>query len=63
MHLNNGDHQTIWQLAYEEYISKMYGYLWTQRPILMLVWYSTQMEHMLRELGRWALKADGAVGT
>ncbi len=43
----------------EEYIpSKMYEYLWTQRPILALVWHNPQMEHMLRELGHWAVKAD-----
>ncbi len=45
----------------EEYIpSKMYEYLWTQRPILALVWRNPQMERMLRELGHWALKADDA---
>ena len=43
----------------EEYIpSKMYEYLWTQRPILALVWHNPQMEHMLRELGHWAVNAD-----
>jgi hypothetical protein len=43
----------------EEYIpSKMYEYLWTQRPILALVWRNPQMEHMLRELGHWAITAD-----
>jgi hypothetical protein len=43
----------------EEYIpSKMYEYLWTQRPILALVWHNPQMEKMLRELGHWAVKAD-----
>jgi glycosyltransferase involved in cell wall biosynthesis len=43
----------------EEYIpSKMYEYLWAQRPILALVWHNPQMEHMLRELGHWAVKAD-----
>lgn len=43
----------------EEYIpSKMYEYLWTQRPILALVWHNPQMEGMLRELGHWAVKAD-----
>jgi glycosyltransferase involved in cell wall biosynthesis len=45
----------------EEYIpSKMYEYLWTQRPILALVWHNPQMERMLRELGHWAVKADDA---
>lgn len=43
----------------EEYIpSKMYEYLWTQRPILALVWHNPQMERMLRELGHWAVKSD-----
>jgi len=43
----------------EEYIpSKMYEYLWTQRPILALVWHNPQMERMLRELGHWAVTAD-----
>lgn len=43
----------------EEYIpSKMYEYLWTQRPILALVWRNPQMERMLRELGHWAVTAD-----
>lgn len=43
----------------EEYIpSKMYEYLWTQRPILALVWHNPQMELMLRKLGHWAVKAD-----
>ena len=43
----------------EEYIpSKMYEYLWAQRPILALVWRNSQMERMLRELGHWAVKAD-----
>lgn len=45
----------------EEYIpSKMYEYLWTQRPILALVWRNPQMERMLRELGHWAVTADSA---
>jgi len=43
----------------EEYIpSKMYEYLWTQRPILALIWHNPQLERMLRELGHWAVKAD-----
>jgi hypothetical protein len=43
----------------EEYIpSKMYEYLWTQRPILALVWRNPHMERMLRELGHWAVTAD-----
>lgn len=45
----------------EEYIpSKMYEYLWTQRPLLALVWNNPQMERMLRELGHWAVKSDDA---
>ncbi|HSM98610.1 MAG TPA: hypothetical protein VLS47_06300 [Gallionella sp.] len=45
----------------EEYIpSKMYEYLWAQRPILALVWRNPQMERMLRELGHWAVAADSA---
>jgi glycosyltransferase involved in cell wall biosynthesis len=45
----------------EEYIpSKMYEYLWTQRPILALVWHNPQMERMLHELGHWAVKSDDA---
>ncbi|MEO7623007.1 MAG: hypothetical protein ABIS30_08055, partial [Gallionella sp.] len=45
----------------EEYIpSKMYEYLWTQRPILALVWHNPQMGKMLRELGHWAVQADDA---
>lgn len=45
----------------EEYIpSKMYEYLWTQRPILALVWRNPHMERMLRELGHWAAAADDA---
>jgi hypothetical protein len=45
----------------EEYIpSKMYEYLWAQRPILALVWHNPQMERMLRELGHWAVTADNA---
>lgn len=45
----------------EEYMpSKMYEYLWTQRPILALVWHNQQMQNMLRELGHWAVAADDA---
>jgi hypothetical protein len=43
----------------EEYIpSKMYEYLWTQRPILALVWRNPQMERMLRGLEHWAVTAN-----
>ena len=45
----------------EEYIpSKMYEYLWAQRPIMALVWHNPQMERMLREMGHWAVTADNA---
>jgi glycosyltransferase involved in cell wall biosynthesis len=45
----------------EQYIpSKMYEYLWTQRPILALVWHNPQMQRMLSELGHWAVTADDA---
>jgi len=45
----------------EEYIpSKLYEYLWTQRPILALIWLNPQLERMLRELGHWAVKSDDA---
>lgn len=43
----------------EEYIpSKMYEYLWTERPILGLVWKNPQMEQMLRELSHWSVTAN-----
>jgi glycosyltransferase involved in cell wall biosynthesis len=43
----------------EQYIpSKMFEYLWTQRPILALVWRNPQLEGILRQLGHWAIKAD-----
>lgn len=45
----------------EEYIpSKMYEYLWTQRPILALVHLNPQMSGILNGLGHWAVKADDA---
>jgi glycosyltransferase involved in cell wall biosynthesis len=41
-----------------EYIpSKLYEYLWTQRPILALVWHNPQMKKMLEDLGHWAVDA------
>ena len=44
-----------------EYIpSKMYEYLWTQRPILALVWRNPQMTRMLDELGHVPVAADNA---
>jgi glycosyltransferase involved in cell wall biosynthesis len=46
-----------------EYIpSKLYEYLWTQRPILALVWRNAQMKAMLEALGHWAVEADDAAG-
>ncbi len=44
-----------------EYIpSKLYEYLWTQRPILALVWRNPQMARMLEELGHTIVAADDA---
>jgi glycosyltransferase involved in cell wall biosynthesis len=44
-----------------EYIpSKMYEYLWTQRPVLALTWRNPQMAKMLTELGHIAVPADDA---
>jgi hypothetical protein len=41
-----------------EYIpSKLYEYLWTQRPILALVWHNPQMKKMLEDIGHWAVDA------
>jgi len=43
----------------EEYIpSKMFEYMWTQRPIFALVWRNPQMEEMLRKMGHWSITAD-----
>jgi glycosyltransferase involved in cell wall biosynthesis len=45
----------------EEYIpSKLYEYLWTQRPILGLVWRNAQMAQILRDTGHIAVSADDA---
>jgi glycosyltransferase involved in cell wall biosynthesis len=47
----------------EEYIpSKLYEYLWTQRPVLGLVWRNAQMERILRDNGHFAVRADDAAG-
>lgn len=44
-----------------EYIpSKLYEYLWTERPILALVWRNPQMRKMLTDAGHWAVEADDA---
>lgn len=46
-----------------EYIpSKLYEYLWAQRPILALVWRNPQMAKMLRDEGHWAVEADDVAG-
>jgi glycosyltransferase involved in cell wall biosynthesis len=43
----------------EEYIpSKLYEYLWTERPILGLVWRNPHLERILREGGHWSVPAD-----
>lgn len=43
----------------EEYIpSKTYEYLWTQRPILALVWRNPQMEQMLQALGHQTVPSN-----
>ena len=47
----------------EEYIpSKTYEYLWTQRPLIALVWRNQQMTEMLESLGHIAVNADDARG-
>ncbi len=47
----------------EEYIpSKFYEYLWTQRPILGLIWRNPQLEAMLRDQGHTAVAADDVDG-
>ncbi len=43
----------------EEYIpSKLYEYLWTERPIIGLVWRNPHLERILRDNGHWAVQAD-----
>jgi glycosyltransferase involved in cell wall biosynthesis len=45
--------------ACAEYIpSKLYEYLWTQRPIVALVWRNPQMSRMLEALGHTVVAAD-----
>jgi glycosyltransferase involved in cell wall biosynthesis len=47
----------------EEYIpSKFYEYLWTQRPILGLVWRNQHLERLLRDNGHMAVAADDVDG-
>jgi hypothetical protein len=44
-----------------EYIpSKLYEYLWTQRPILALAWRNPQMSRMLEAMGHTVVAADDA---
>ncbi len=43
----------------EEYIpSKLYEYLWTERPILGLVWRNPHLERLLKEGGHWSVPSD-----
>jgi glycosyltransferase involved in cell wall biosynthesis len=43
----------------EEYIpSKLYEYLWTERPILGLTWRNPQLDGLLRAMGHRAVAAD-----
>lgn len=43
----------------EEYIpSKLYEYLWTQRPIIGLTWRNQHLDRILKEGGHWAVRAD-----
>jgi hypothetical protein len=47
----------------EEYIpSKLYEYLWTQRPILALTWRNAHLDRILRERGDWAVRTDDIAG-
>jgi glycosyltransferase involved in cell wall biosynthesis len=47
----------------EEYIpSKLYEYLWTQRPIIGLVWRNPHLDRILQEGGHWAVAADDVAG-
>jgi hypothetical protein len=43
----------------EEYIpSKLYEYLWTQRPIIGLVWRNPHLHRILSDLGHWPVAAN-----
>jgi glycosyltransferase involved in cell wall biosynthesis len=47
----------------EEYIpSKLYEYLWSERPIIGLVWRNPHLDRILREGGHWAVAADDVAG-
>ena len=49
------------EAACAEYIpSKLYEYLWTQRPILALAWRNPQMSRMLEAMGHTVVAADDA---
>lgn len=48
----------------EEYIpSKMFEYLWTQRPILALIHRNPQLTGILHDLGHWTVAADNVEAT
>jgi glycosyltransferase involved in cell wall biosynthesis len=43
----------------EEYIpSKLYEYLWTERPIIGLVWRNPHLDRLLKEGGHWSVPSD-----
>ena len=47
----------------EEYIpSKLYEYLWTQRPILALTWHNPHLDRILKEGGHWAVPSNDIDG-
>ena len=47
----------------EEYIpSKLYEYLWTQRPIIGLTWRNAHLDRILKESGHWAVQANDLPG-
>lgn len=47
----------------EEYIpSKLYEYLWTQRPIIGLVWRNPHLHRILSDLGHWPVAANDQQG-
>jgi hypothetical protein len=47
----------------EEYIpSKLYEYLWTQRPVIGLTWRNPHLDRILQEGGHWAVRADDIPG-
>lgn len=46
----------------EEYIpSKLYEYLWTQRPIIGLTWRNPHLDRILREGGNWPVQSNDVV--